>query len=190
MSLDWQGRQQTNVSVRMAWISFGALPCRGEKKTFMTARVSMLLKSGASLTCFRTCFLPGGAKDLSAQRKFLQITMEFSRTSPNFVKCERLIFPAPKEAVVLIMIGSYCSTQENTWSLIYVSMHPKWTTNFRSGCSLLLHRRSNIKTTNTAPQDCWCLRTTSNQSVLFNDNIKTVYASRIIQTWQGNLMRI
>ena len=35
------------VSVRMAWISFGALPCRG-KKSLMTARVSMLLKSRAS----------------------------------------------------------------------------------------------------------------------------------------------
>ena len=32
----------------------------------MTARVSMLLKSRASLTCFRACFLPGRAKDLSA----------------------------------------------------------------------------------------------------------------------------
>jgi len=42
----------------MAWISFSALPCR-EKKNFMTVRVSMLLKSRASLTCFRACFLPG-----------------------------------------------------------------------------------------------------------------------------------
>ena len=34
----------------------------------MTARVSMLLKSRASLICFRGCFLPGLAKDLSAPR--------------------------------------------------------------------------------------------------------------------------
>jgi len=34
----------------------------------MTARVSMLLKSRASLTCFRACFFPGRAKDLSAPR--------------------------------------------------------------------------------------------------------------------------
>ena len=34
----------------------------------MTARVSMLLKSRASLTCFRACFLPGRTKDLSAPR--------------------------------------------------------------------------------------------------------------------------
>ena len=38
------GRKQANISVRMAWISFGALPCR-KKKHLMTARVSMLLKS-------------------------------------------------------------------------------------------------------------------------------------------------
>ena len=53
----------------MVWISFGTLPCR--KKTNLTARVSMLLKSRASLTCFRACFLPGRAKDLSAPRYFV-----------------------------------------------------------------------------------------------------------------------
>jgi len=34
----------------------------------MTARVSMLLKTRASLTGFRACFLLGRAKDLSAPR--------------------------------------------------------------------------------------------------------------------------
>ena len=34
----------------------------------MTVRVSMLLKSCVSMTCFRTCFLPGRAKDLSEPR--------------------------------------------------------------------------------------------------------------------------
>ena len=57
-SLARPGRKQANVSVKMAWLSFGALPCM-KKKNFMTARVSMLLKSRASPTCFRTCFLPG-----------------------------------------------------------------------------------------------------------------------------------
>ena len=64
------GRKQANISVRMSWISFGALPCR-KKKHLMVARVSMLLKSRASLTCFRACFLPGRAKDLSAPRYIL-----------------------------------------------------------------------------------------------------------------------
>jgi len=36
------------------------------EKNLMTARVSILLKSLASLTCFRACFRPGRAKDLSA----------------------------------------------------------------------------------------------------------------------------
>ena len=65
-SLTPPGRKQANVSVRMAWISFGALPCR--KIKLVTARVSILLKSRASLTCFRACFLPGRVKDLSAHR--------------------------------------------------------------------------------------------------------------------------
>ena len=60
-------RKQANVSVRMAWISFGALPCR-KKKNLMTARVSMSLKSRASLTFFQASFLPGRAKNLSAPR--------------------------------------------------------------------------------------------------------------------------
>ena len=38
----------------------------GKKINFMTTRISVLLKSRASLTCFRACFLPGRAKDLSA----------------------------------------------------------------------------------------------------------------------------
>jgi len=65
-SLARPGRKQANVSVRMAWISFGALPWR--ERNLMLARFSILLKSRASLTCFRACFLPGRAKDLSAPR--------------------------------------------------------------------------------------------------------------------------
>ena len=65
-SLARPGPKQANVSVKMAWISFSDLPCKGEN--VMTARVSMLLKSRASLRCFRACFIPGRAKDLSAPR--------------------------------------------------------------------------------------------------------------------------
>ena len=45
-----------NVSIRMAWISFGALPCRGEKN-LTTAHVSMLLKSCTSpdMLLFNLC---------------------------------------------------------------------------------------------------------------------------------------
>jgi len=54
-SLARPGRKQANVSVRMAWISFGALPCR--KKKLMAARVSMLLKSRALPDMLPSLFL-------------------------------------------------------------------------------------------------------------------------------------
>ena len=65
-SLARPGRKQANDSVRMARISFSAFPCG--KNNLMTACVSMLLKSRASLTCFQACFLPGRAKGLSSPR--------------------------------------------------------------------------------------------------------------------------
>jgi len=42
------GARSPNVSIRMAWISLGALPCFAGKKYLMTAHISMLLKSCAS----------------------------------------------------------------------------------------------------------------------------------------------
>ena len=47
LAVAFNGAYSPNVSVRMAWISFGVLPCR-KKKILMTARVSKLLKSCAS----------------------------------------------------------------------------------------------------------------------------------------------
>ena len=76
-SLARPGRKQANVSVRMAWISFGALPCR--KRNLMAARVAMLLISRASLTCFRACFLPGRAKDLLAPRYIRNINSIYKK---------------------------------------------------------------------------------------------------------------
>jgi hypothetical protein len=49
----------------------GHIMCLAGKKNLMSARVPMLLKSRASLICFRTCFLPGRSKDLAAPRKVL-----------------------------------------------------------------------------------------------------------------------
>ena len=55
------------------WRKFPSASCLAKKKkTLMTACVSMLLKSRESLTCFRACFLPGRAKDLSAPRVYLR----------------------------------------------------------------------------------------------------------------------
>ena len=56
------------ISVRTVWISFSSLPCR--KDNLMTARISMLLESHASLTWFQACFLPGWTKDLSAPQYY------------------------------------------------------------------------------------------------------------------------
>ena len=81
-SLARPGRKQANVSFRMAWISFGVLPCRKKKKNLMTARVSMLLKSLASLTCFRASFRPGRAKDLSAPRYLNNINLKIYELLP------------------------------------------------------------------------------------------------------------
>ena len=56
------------------WREFPSVPCLvGKKKLddLMTACVSKLLKSRASLACFRARFLPGRAKDLSAPRYIL-----------------------------------------------------------------------------------------------------------------------
>ena len=50
------------------WREFPSAPCLARKKNFITARVSMLLKSRAFRTCFRACLLPGRVKDLSAPR--------------------------------------------------------------------------------------------------------------------------
>jgi len=50
------------------WLNFLRRLALQKKKNLMTARVSMLLKSRASLTCFPACLLPGRAKDLSAPR--------------------------------------------------------------------------------------------------------------------------
>ena len=46
----------------------------------MLARASMLLKSRASMACFRACFLPGRAKDLSAPWCIPEVTSPVSLT--------------------------------------------------------------------------------------------------------------
>jgi len=53
------------------WHEFPSAPYLAGKN-LMTARVSMLFKSRASLTCFRTYFLPVRAKDLSATQYILK----------------------------------------------------------------------------------------------------------------------
>jgi len=64
------------------WREFPSAPCLARKK-MMTTRVSMLLKSRASLTCFRVCFVPGQAKDLSAPWIYIYMFNSLIRCSKN-----------------------------------------------------------------------------------------------------------
>jgi len=66
-SLARPGGKQANVSVRMAWISFGALPCR-KKKTLWQLASRCCWNRARRLICFRVCFFPGRTKDLSVPR--------------------------------------------------------------------------------------------------------------------------
>jgi len=52
------------------WREFLSALClvEGGGRDFTTARISMFLKSHASLKYFRACFIPSRAKDLSAPR--------------------------------------------------------------------------------------------------------------------------
>jgi len=60
----------------------------------MTARVSMLLKSRATLACFRACFLPGWDKDLSAPRYLFKIHFNIILSSMfNCLKCFFFVSP-------------------------------------------------------------------------------------------------
>ena len=56
------------------WREFTSASCLAGKRNLMTARVSMLLKWRASLTCFRACFLPGRAKDLSVETPTIRLS--------------------------------------------------------------------------------------------------------------------
>jgi len=66
------------------WREVPSAPYLARKKKLMTARVSMLLKSRASLTCFRVCFLPGRAKDLSASW-YNTARLHFTLSDPTIV---------------------------------------------------------------------------------------------------------
>jgi len=67
------------------WREFPSAPCLArKKKNLMTARVSTWLKLRASLTCFRVCFFPGRAKDLSALRyAVLELCLGTKTTLPS-----------------------------------------------------------------------------------------------------------
>jgi len=104
--------KQANVYVRIAWISFGVLPCR--KRNLVTVRDSMLLKSHTSLTCFRACFLPGRVKDLSAPRYFNIIYMH---------ECVFCHFSAVDFYCTMLFVWTGCLV-EASWREIW-TQHPR-----------------------------------------------------------------
>ena len=55
----WSDLEGNNLMFLPEWREFPSEPCLAGGKSLITARVSMLLKSRASLTCLRSCFLSG-----------------------------------------------------------------------------------------------------------------------------------
>jgi len=83
----------------MAWISFGALPCR--KRNLMTGRVSILLKSRASLTCFRVVSFLVGLR--TYQHPCISIQLPSARPTVNVLKenfsCSKVLLNAKPRGV-------------------------------------------------------------------------------------------
>jgi len=103
------------------WREIPSAPClTGKKKILMTARVSTLLKSRASLTCYRACFLPGRTKDLSAARYFFeQMALLFiTRRTLSRLPCSQSLFRYVTDDI----IAKYCR-RNPPWSAFLCSYH-------------------------------------------------------------------
>jgi len=81
-SLARPGRKQANVSFRMAWISFGVLPCRKKKKELDDSSRLDVVEIARVSDMLRACFLPGRAKDLSAPRYLNNINLKIYELLP------------------------------------------------------------------------------------------------------------
>ena len=95
------------------WREFPSAPCLAgkQKKNLMTARVSML-KSRASLTCFRACFLPGRAKDLSAPRYMRSCYYAVPDLRTNVATCEDILSCLPfakMTGTFIVTLAHICS---------------------------------------------------------------------------------
>ena len=92
-----------------------------EKKNMMTARVSMLLKSRASLICFRACFLPGRAKDY--QHPGITGLVLYRYTSHALSNLQHKITPITKNPFLFIELQNrpaYRTTQTDMSSFTIV----------------------------------------------------------------------
>ena len=122
----------------MAWISFGALPCR-KKINLMTARVSMLLKSRPSLTRFWARFLSGRAKDLSAPWYMILLArFQTCLFFPPHVDINTTPTAVPTNNVHCVQCSSARPLRERPHSARHSST---WAT---AGCVTLLHTHETL----------------------------------------------
>jgi len=149
--------------VRMARISFDALPCR--ERNLMTARFCW--NRARRLTCFRDCFFPGRAKDLSASRyswyscmnwPFRRFTMLIQRNMAKYHSSYLLVFHGdmicaqrytnPGRQVV--RVAKFCTVAPNicrplVWSLLhFIILAPeilRWLLDSWKTCLSLAHRQ-------------------------------------------------
>jgi len=114
------------------WREFPSASCLAEKKkNLILAHVSMLLKSRASLPCFRSCFLPGRAKDLSASRccDWLPISVHFRLCVTAWYPTWRYGFQITKWIRILVERLNFArrSTFPVLWSLaVYYRVTTSW----------------------------------------------------------------
>ena len=87
-SLARPGRKEAIVSVRMAWISFGALPCKEKKKLDDSSRLDVV-EIARVTDMIPSLFLPGLAKDLSALRVIYVVWMSLQKTTLGRLTQER-----------------------------------------------------------------------------------------------------
>ena len=71
-SLTQPGRKHANISVRMAWISFGALPCKKKKELDDSSRLHVV--EIARVPDMLPSLFPDRAKDLSSTQYFLSLS--------------------------------------------------------------------------------------------------------------------
>ena len=64
----WPDQESDKLIFLSEWREVPSEPSLSGAGGGKEARVSMLLKSRASLTCFRACFFPGWTKNVSAAR--------------------------------------------------------------------------------------------------------------------------
>ena len=115
LTVAYDGVCSPNVSIRMAWISLGGLPCRERKNNLMIAHLSMLLKSRASpnMIPFSLC-----KKNRLAIRHINRPVFPTTLSIPSYdigkyVGLRTYQYP-------LLFYGSHCATSKLTLSCFHI----------------------------------------------------------------------